>query len=446
MHEPPPVGVGAVQRGFHQGRVGDPARGRLDAASAPTAAHDHAGDPRGALAVGHHHDRRAGAAARRAPRRSAARPRSRGRPATPLAPEAISTAVSLVESSPVDRAAVERALDAHAEQQLGGVGLERRVGLHEAQHRGEVRRDHARALALGGEAHRPGGQPDLEVGALLERVGRLDRLLEVGVALAAQLPARGEDALQHRLDRQVAADPAGGAEHDLLGLDAQRRARRRPASWPRRPGRVGRSRRWRSPSWRAPRAGRPGGSARGSASTGAAAVPLAVKRAALTGRSESHTSRPRSWLPLGLIPHADARGAEANRQSRVGLQFAHVLGRGDPPRAEERPRRAVGAPVAPHVVARAHRILRSRAAEHQVEVLHRLRGGALPEVVDRREHDHLAGVRRRRRRTAGRSWCPCTSRMPGGTSTHLDERLGGVGVARRARAAPASSTRRVGVT
>ena len=35
---------------------------------------------------------------------------------------------------------------------------------------------------------------------------------------------------------------------------------------------------------------------------GAAAVPLAVKRAALTGRSVSQISRPRSWLPLGLIP------------------------------------------------------------------------------------------------------------------------------------------------
>ena len=32
------------------------------------------------------------------------------------------------------------------------------------------------------------------------------------------------------------------------------------------------------------------------------------------------------------------------------------------------------------------------APEHQVEVLHRLRGRALPQVVDRREHDHAAGA------------------------------------------------------
>ena len=38
--------------------------------------------------------------------------------------------------------------------------------------------------------------------------------------------------------------------------------------------------------------------------TGAAGVPLEVKRAALTGLCASHSSRPRSGLPLGLIPHA----------------------------------------------------------------------------------------------------------------------------------------------
>ena len=44
----------------------------------------------------------------------------------------------------VDGDAVERALDADAEQQVGGLGLERGVGLHEAEHRREGRLDHAR--------------------------------------------------------------------------------------------------------------------------------------------------------------------------------------------------------------------------------------------------------------------------------------------------------------
>ena len=56
LDDPAPVGVAAVQRGLHERRVGDRARDRLDALDV-TAAHDHARDPRGALAVGDHHDR-----------------------------------------------------------------------------------------------------------------------------------------------------------------------------------------------------------------------------------------------------------------------------------------------------------------------------------------------------------------------------------------------------
>ena len=57
---------------------------------------------------------------------------------------------------PVDGDAVERALDAHAEQQVGGLGLERRVGLHEAEHGREARLDHPRALGLGADPHGAG--------------------------------------------------------------------------------------------------------------------------------------------------------------------------------------------------------------------------------------------------------------------------------------------------
>ncbi len=124
---------------------------------------------------------------------------------------------------PVDGGAVEGALDAHAEQQLGRLGRERGVGLHEAEHRGEARRDHAGALALGAEAHGARWQLDLEAGALLEGVGRLDRLLEVRVALAAQLLLRVEDALEDLLDGQVVADAAGRGERDRGLREPERR-------------------------------------------------------------------------------------------------------------------------------------------------------------------------------------------------------------------------------
>src|SRR5580692_1076579 len=56
LHDPPPVGIAAVQRCLHQRRVGDGTCGCLRAV-AIAAAHEHSRHPRGALAVGHHHDR-----------------------------------------------------------------------------------------------------------------------------------------------------------------------------------------------------------------------------------------------------------------------------------------------------------------------------------------------------------------------------------------------------
>jgi len=86
---------------------------------------------------------------------------------------------------PVDGDAVKGALDAHPEQQLGGLGRQLGVGLDEAQHRRVARRDHARALALRGQAHAAGGQPQLQRGALLADVGGHDRAREVRVAVGA---------------------------------------------------------------------------------------------------------------------------------------------------------------------------------------------------------------------------------------------------------------------
>src|SRR5258708_24309995 len=81
----------------------------------------------------------------------------------------------------VHRSAVEGALHAYAEQQVGGLGRQRRVCLYEAEHRGELRRDHAGALALRAQPDSAGVELDAQVGTLLERVRGLDRGLEVGV-------------------------------------------------------------------------------------------------------------------------------------------------------------------------------------------------------------------------------------------------------------------------
>ncbi len=74
--------------------------------------------------------------------------------------------------------------------------------------------------------------------------------------------------------------------------------------------------------------------------TGAAGSPVAVKRAALTGCSASHTSSPRSWLPLGLIPQitpaarkpagSPASGPRSRTCSGAGTQREWKNGCGGP--------------------------------------------------------------------------------------------------------------------
>ena len=189
LHDPAPVRVAAVQRGLHERRVGDRARGASTPSACPPRTTTRA-IRRGALAVGDHHDREL--AQQRVERLAEAQlVLALGRDLDAAGAGAHQDRGVVGRQLPVDRGAVEGALDAHAQQQLGA---SRRaalgVGLDEAQHRGEARRDHPRALALGAEPDGARRQLDLEAGALLERVGGLDRLLEVGVAVAAQLRAR----------------------------------------------------------------------------------------------------------------------------------------------------------------------------------------------------------------------------------------------------------------
>ena len=163
----------------------------------------------------------------------------------------------------VDADAVERALDADAEQQVGGLGLSA----------ASVWTKHSivakfgwiipapLACALSRTAARR--QRDVEREPLLERVGGRDRAPEGGVAVAAQLAAGGEDPLDRSRRVERDADDAGRRDRDLVLAAPRPPSRRRPASSRRRPARAGRWPRSRCPRWRRRRAARRAGSAPG---------------------------------------------------------------------------------------------------------------------------------------------------------------------------------------
>ena len=113
-----------------------------------------------------------------------------------------------------------------------------------------------------------------------------------------------------------------------------------------------------------------------------------MKRAALTGFSESHTRSPRSGLPLGLIPHATPAARKPAGSPASGPRSRTCAGA----RTQREWKNGCGGPALPSRGPPACESLGLGESEHQVEVLHGLRGGALPEVVDRRQHDHLARV------------------------------------------------------
>ncbi len=105
------------------------------------AAHDHAADALGALAVAHDVAARACAAPSRAPRRSGTSSSDCGSIRTPLAPDACRITVSLVESCPSTETRSNERCDAHAEQQVGGLGAtaRRRSGRSRASSRTRAR-------------------------------------------------------------------------------------------------------------------------------------------------------------------------------------------------------------------------------------------------------------------------------------------------------------------
>ena len=109
---------------------------------------------------------------------------------------------------------------------LERAGIEGGVGLDEAQHRREQRRDHARALALRAEQDRAVREPHLQTGALRPAVAGQDRLREGSSAVRAELPDGLLDAADDPVALQLDADHAGGGHADARVFDV--RARRPP--------------------------------------------------------------------------------------------------------------------------------------------------------------------------------------------------------------------------
>ena len=183
----------------------------------------HAPDALRPLAVAHDQQREPPQDRRPAPRRSAARRRTRAAIRTPAGAARHQDRGVVGRELAVDRDAVERALHAHAEQQIGGLGRERRVGLHEAQHRREVGRDHPRALGLRGDADRAARQR------------HVDRTRAWGTGRWCGSPRRTRSSpsgcsspraaripLRDRLVGQLHADHAGRGDGDHLGVEPDR--------------------------------------------------------------------------------------------------------------------------------------------------------------------------------------------------------------------------------
>ena len=339
------------------------------------------------------------AAARRAPRRGAARPRSRPPRRTPLSPELIRIAVSLVDSWP---STVMRSKErfTHTPSSRSAVSRERSASVS-TKHSIVAKRGEIMPAPLHCALTRtvPDGSSTSRQARFSDAVRRLDRRLEGSTSPSrASCRRASQDPLQDHVHRQVLADrrrsrrapPAAGSTPAASAGGALRLGRvveAAPAGGGVRAARVGEHRPQRMQA------------------AALARQQHRRRRRARAGEARrahrlvaSHTSRPTSGLPLGFRPAAHAGRAEARRQPRVARQLAHVLRRRAPSAS-----RSTGL-----AARRSQQPPRLGQPEHQVQVLQRLRGGALPEVVDRREHQHLAGVRVAPPRTCGRS----SSRAP----------------------------------
>ena len=243
---------------------------------------------------------------------ASSRPSGSGSPEAPLA---CSTTVSLVLIWPstVIRSNERRPRRAGAASGSATSG----VGLDEAEHRREARLDHPRALRLRRKRH-PAGAQGAGLGPAVgghDRPGeRRPRRRRRAAARRRSIPPRTA------VDRQRHTDHAGLRDGDRGGLDAERLGggvahRQGVAVAVLAGGGIGVARVGDDGAERAPRRNR-----RRRRAPGAAAAAFRVTSSAERTSSESHTSRPTSGSPDGLIPraHAAARKPGASR-GRVEL-------------------------------------------------------------------------------------------------------------------------------
>ena len=315
-------------------------------------------------------------------------------------------------------------------------GVERRVGLHEAQHRREVRRDHPRALALGAQPHRR------RAGSSTSSAARFSNASVVWIAAAKSASPSRRSCSCARLDARAARGRPAAARRS-------RRSRRRATSAGSTP--VSRAAAlcvapalskpgtpvaaFALPELASDRAQvRRGRSARGTAAPARRRRPERVKRAALVVLGRVADEQAEVERAARLEPAATPAARKPPRQPAVRARVTCV-GAWRPSASWKKARRVTARSPSP-----------SGEAEHQVEVLHRLRGGALPEVVDRGEHDDAAVVARRRGRRCGRVRARARRACPAARSASSTNGSSRVGVGEQRVAARLLRRSRVGVT
>ena len=170
---------------------------------------------------------RAASAARRARRRTRCSSSLPGSTSTPARAAGDHEHRVVRRELAVDRDALEGALDRRVEQAVERVRRRARVGLDEAEHRGERGRDHAPALRLRRTAApRRRRERQLERRVLRPAVGRHDRVREV-VRARRERRERRLDAREHRAPLEPEADHARRGDADARG--PRTRARRPPS-------------------------------------------------------------------------------------------------------------------------------------------------------------------------------------------------------------------------
>ena len=406
---PAPVRVAAEQSALDERRVGDRARDRLGRARRRRA-------PRAARRASRLRRRRrsrsrAASAARRARRRTAARRRCRASPSTPDAPLAIMNTESLVESWPsTEMRSNERSI----------AGIEQAIERRRVDARRPSRRSRASSRRTARSSPRPSPARDsrtapprerqLEARVLRPAVGRQDRVREVARRSRSATPARPStpSSTGSRSSPWPITPVEATATRSRWNAEARPRPRSTIASATAIPSLAGRDVRVAAVhdhgaqprAFRAPRDDHGRGDER-----------VAREARRRDGVVRVADEQAEVELARGLDAARDAGRPEAGRQL-VGVQLPNARRPLDPARAEERARRLRAVAVPARCSTQPLRLVQ---AEHQVQVLDRLPGGALPEVVDR------ANTSARPVRGSTVAWIrqrfvSRTSRTPGGAS------------------------------